>query len=108
VVPGASLTGAGTVAQFFNTKAFTDAIGHFGTSGPGVLLGPGTFNWDISGIRNIKVNERFNFQFRAEFFNAFNHVNFNAVDTNVDSATYGRLIGDHLPRNIQLGLKLYF
>ncbi len=39
---------------------------------------------------------------------AFNHVTFNAVDTNVDSATYGRLTGDHLPRNIQLGLKLYF
>ena len=108
VVPGVSRSGAGTVAQFFNTKAFTDAVGHFGTAGPGVLLGPGTFNWDISGIRNVKIGERFSLQFRGEFFNAFNHVNFNAVDTNVDSATYGRLIGDHLPRNIQLGLKLYF
>ncbi len=108
VVPGVSHTGAGNVNQWFNTAAFTDAIGHFGTSGPGVILGPGTQNWDIAAIRNIKIGERFSLQFRGEFFNAFNHVNFNAVDTNVDSSTYGRLTGDHLPRNIQLGLKLYF
>jgi hypothetical protein len=108
VVPGVSITGAGNVNQYFNTRELTDAIGHFGTSGPGVILGPGRQNWDISRIRNIKIGERFSLQFRGEFFNVFNQVNFNTVDTNVDSATYGRLTGDHLPRNIQLGLKLYF
>ncbi len=108
VVPGVSVTGAGNVNQWFNTKAFTDAIGHFGTAGPGSLLGPGQQTWDLAGIRNFKIGERFSLQFRGELFNAFNHVNFNSVNTNVDSASYGRLNGDHLPRNIQLGLKLYF
>ncbi|MGA8026935.1 MAG: hypothetical protein WB992_07295, partial [Bryobacteraceae bacterium] len=107
-VPGVSITGQGNVAQWFNTKAFTDAIGHFGAAGPGVLLGPGMQNWDVAGIRNFKIGERFSLQFRGEFFNVFNHVNFDSVDTNVDDSTFGRLNGDHLPRNVQLGLKLYF
>ena len=76
--------------------------------GRACFLGPGLQNWDLAAIRNVKVGERFSFQLRGEFFNAFNHVNFSTVDTNVDSSTYGRLTGDHIPRNIQLGLKLYF
>ncbi|MBV9085395.1 MAG: TonB-dependent receptor plug domain-containing protein, partial [Acidobacteriaceae bacterium] len=108
VVPGASVTGAGTVAQWMNTKAFTDAVGHFGTAGPGLILGPGEQNWDLAAIRNFKFTERFRLQFRGEFFNAFNHVNFNSVETNIDRSTFGTLNGDHLPRNIQLGAKLYF
>ncbi|HLH04785.1 MAG TPA: carboxypeptidase regulatory-like domain-containing protein [Bryobacteraceae bacterium] len=108
VVPRQSISGPGTVAQYFNTAAFTDAIGHFGTASQGVLLGPGIENWDLSGIKNIKFTERFNLQFRAEFFNAFNHESFSTVSSNVDSSNFGRITGGHLPRNIQLGLKLNF
>ncbi len=108
LVTGASLSGPGTVAQYFNTAAFADAIGHFGTAGRGVLLSPGLQNWDISGIRNFKITERFSLQFRGEFFNAFNHTNFTTVSTNVDSATFGQLTADRGPRQIQFGLKLYF
>jgi hypothetical protein len=108
VVPGVSLSGPGTVAEYFNTKAFADAIGHFGTAGRGLFYGPGLDNWDIAAIKNISLTERFSLQFRGEFFNAFNHVSFTSLDTNVDSGTFGRLNGDRGPRNIQLGLKLYF
>lgn len=107
-VAGQPLAGPGSVAEWFNTAAFTDAIGHFGTSGRGVFTGPGLNNWDLSAIKNIKLSERFSLQFRGEFFNAFNHVSFNSVNANTDSLSYGRLNGDHLPRNIQLGAKLYF
>jgi hypothetical protein len=109
-VLGASLSGAGNVTQWFNTNAFATAVGHFGTAAPGVLLGPGTQNWDIAAIKNIKIAERFSIQFRGEFFNAFNHVNFTSsgVVTNRNSPTFGRLTAAHNPRNIQLGLKLYF
>jgi len=42
-------------------------------------------------------------------FNTFNHTNFNSVDTDVDDGTaFGTLNGTHTPRNVQLGLKLYF
>lgn len=108
VVPGVSLNGAGNHTQFFNTAAFTDAIGHFGTAGRGVLLSPGLENWDLAGIRNFKIKERASLQFRGEFFNAFNHTNLNNLQVNVDSSSFGQLTRSHNPRTIQLGLKLYF
>ncbi|MGH9397515.1 MAG: carboxypeptidase regulatory-like domain-containing protein [Terriglobia bacterium] len=107
-VAGVPLNRPATVAEWFNTAAFTDAIGHFGTSGRGIMQGPGRNDWDIAAIKNIKISERFSTQFRAEFFNAFNHTSFSSVSTNVDSSIYGRLTGTHDPRIIQLGLKLYF
>ncbi len=97
-----------TVATWFNTSAFAMAAGHFGTAGQGIFLGPGLQNWDISGIRNFKIGERFSLQFRGEFFNIFNHTNFNGVGTNISDSNFGQVTSAHLPRNVQLGLKLYF
>ena len=103
-----SCGGPKTVAKYINTAAFSNAIGHFGTAGLGSCTGPGFNNWDISGIKNIQMTERFRMQFRAEFFNAFNHVSFNSFDNFVGDSTFGQLNGTHDPRIIQLGLKLYF
>jgi len=115
IVPGTSLRGAGNRFQWFNTAAFTDAIGHFGTAGRGVVLGPGLQNWDLAAIRNFKITERSHLQFRGEFFNAFNHTNFTSTSScstgvcmNVDSSNFGKLLATHNPRTIQLGAKLYF
>jgi hypothetical protein len=49
-----------------------------------------------------------NTQFRAEFFNAFNHPSFLGVSTNVDSSLFGQVTSTHDPRLIQFGLKLNF
>jgi len=107
-VSGQSVIGPKTAQQWFNKAAWTDAIGHFGNSGRGVVIGPGFNNWDLAALKNIKVSERISTQFRAEFFNAFNHTSFLGVSTNVDSSLYGRVTSVHDPRIIQLGLKLYF
>ena len=107
-VPGQNAAGPKTASEWFNTKAWTDAIGHFGDSGRGVIAGPGFNNWDLSAIKNIKISERLNAQFRAEFFNAFNHPSFLTVSTNVDSSLFGQVTGTHDPRLIQFGLKLNF
>lgn len=104
----ASCSGPQTFNQYINTAAFTDAIGHFGDSGTGVCTAPGVNNWDIAAMKNIKVSERFSMQFRSEFFNAFNHESFKTFNTELDSATFGRLTGGHDPRIIQFGLKLNF
>lgn len=108
MVAGASCSGPGTVAQFINTSAFMDAVGHFGNASRGVCTGPGLNNWDIAALKNIKFTERFNMQFRAEFFNAFNHVSYAGFNSNRDSSSFGRLTSGHDPRIIQLGLKLYY
>jgi hypothetical protein len=95
-------------AQWFSTASFVDALGHFGNSSSGNLLGPGVELWDLSAIKNLKFGERASFQFRAEFFNAFNHTNFSAVTVNTDSPSYGQVTSAHDPRQIQLGGKFYF
>jgi hypothetical protein len=101
--------------QWFSTNSFTDAIGHFGNAPSGVLLSPGIELWDLSAIKNNRISERFSFQFRAEFFNAFNHTNFGdtgpnggGIGTNVDATNYGQVTTAHDPRQIQFGGKLYF
>ncbi len=94
--------------SWFSTGSFAEAIGHFGSSGSGVLLGPGIDLWDLSAIKNVAIGERARFQFRAEFFNAFNHTNFDAVDTGLNDSTFGQVTSTHDPREIQLGGKLSF
>lgn len=96
------------LTQWFNTAAFAPAAGHFGTAGVGTVLGPGLQNWDLAAIRNIKFGERASLQIRGEFFNAFNHTNFNAIDTSINDGSFGQVLSTHNPRNIQLGAKLYF
>ncbi|MGC2463592.1 MAG: carboxypeptidase regulatory-like domain-containing protein [Candidatus Acidiferrum sp.] len=108
LVLGQSVAGPKTAQEWFNKGAWAVAKGHFGDSGRGVVTGPGFNNWDLAAIKNTKISERFSTQFRAEFFNAFNHTSFLGVSTNVNSSLFGRVTSTHDPRIIQLGLKLYF
>ncbi len=104
--------------QWFTTSSFADAVGHFGSGRAGSFLAPGIENWDLGAFKNVSISDRFKFQFRAEFFNAFNHTNFggnssfqypSGIGTNIDdTANFGHVVSTHLPRRIQLGAKLYF
>ena len=47
-------------------------------------------------------------EFRAEFFNAFNHTEWNNISTTFTNGNFGAITSTHDPREIQLGLKLYF
>jgi hypothetical protein len=102
-------SGPKTAAEFFNTAAFTDAVGHFGTSPVGAVYGPGLQVWDMSLIKNIRFVERVGVQLRLETFNTFNHGNPSTIDTNVDDgASFGTVNGWHDPRNVQIGAKVNF
>jgi hypothetical protein len=100
--------GPKTAAEFFNTAAFAAAVGHFGTSRPGAILGPGIQVWDMSLIKNFKFAERVGLQLRLETFNTFNHGNPSGLDTNVGDGAFGQVTGWHDPRNVQLGAKINF
>ena len=72
------------------------------------MRGPGVAMFDFSLAKNITVDEERYFQFRTEFFNAFNHPVFNPPDIRADSSTFGRILSARDGRVIQFGLKLYF
>jgi hypothetical protein len=65
-------------------------------------------NWNGAMFKSFKFTERQFVQFRAEFFNLPNHPNWNGVDTNPTSATFGMVTGKGSERNIQLSLRYSF
>jgi len=114
---------------YLNPNAFTypvvtaaDPFGYFGTLGRDQIYGPGFWNIDFSTTKTFPLRERLTLQFRAEFFNIFNHPNF-ALPNNVispGSAPAGEItqtpdvaqgnpgLGGGGPRVMQFALRLQF
>jgi len=90
---------------------------HPGNLGRDSLTGPGFVNTDFSVIKNTKVTEKLNVQFRAEMFDILNHPNFGnpALTFSPTSTTFGQITNTRFPtgdfgsaRQIQFALKLLF
>ena len=88
-----------------------------GNAGRNVLNGPGLMNFDFSLFKDNKINENMNLQFRAEFFNLFNHSNFlPPIDNSTLFDQTGAPVGgagaidatSTTNREIQFALKLIF
>ncbi len=96
--------------RWFNTAAFVlPAQFTFGNAGRDIIIGPGVNNVDFSLLKNTYITEDKYVQFRAEFFNIFNHPNFNPPATIADApATFGKIFSAADSRQIQFGLKLIF
>jgi hypothetical protein len=101
---------------YFNPSAFgQSALGQEGNSARRFFHGPGINNWDFALTKNTAISERSNLQFRAEFFNVFNHTQFltpsgiiNGFTGGVPNAPFGQVPGALAPRIGQLSLKLNF
>ena len=74
----------------------------------GGIRGPGQSRWDFSAIKNFKVKERLNTQFRAETYNATNFPNLSNPNTDPTNAAYGTITGQDSPRSWQFALRLSF
>jgi hypothetical protein len=73
------------------------------------VRGDGVNTWDLSVLKNMRIQERVNLQFRGEFLNAFNHVNFAPPNTSPTSTAFGQVTSQlGYPRRIQLMLKVLF
>ncbi len=101
--------------KFFNPSAFIQPLpGTYGNAGRNMLQGPGLAETDVSLTKKFVLSERLNMQFRSEFFNVFNHTNFNnpnpvvyASATGGPSPTAGVITSTSTTsRQIQFGLKL--
>jgi hypothetical protein len=97
------------IQRFFNTSLFVpNAIGTFGNSGKNILRGPRQFDTDLGLIKDTTITERTNVQFRAEFFNVFNDVNFPNPGNTIGTPNFGKITSANDPRILQLTLKFMF
>lgn len=127
---------AAMVNEFFNTSAFASPIcsftpqpfnpqvieqenctpdgipynllGQYGQSGRNILSGPAFVNTDFAILKEFPFKERYRIQFRSEFFDVFNQVNFNNPDSTVTDSTFGQILGANAGRVIQFALKVFW
>lgn len=97
------------IQEWFNPSAFVpNAIGTFGTVGTDSLRSPGLWNLDAAAIRNFTLHEGFHLEFRASFYNIFNHANLGAPVSTLTSPAFGQILTTTTPRNIEFSLRLTF
>ena len=84
------------------------AVGFFGNAGNGIIGGPGLVNFDMGFYKDFRVTEHHAIQFRSEFFNLFNHTNFNFVDTTFGDGQFGQVVVAADPRIIEFALRWQF
>ena len=105
-----------TGGQYFNPSAFgPSALGTEGDARRRFFHGPGINNFDFALLKDTRITERFDLQFRGEFFNLFNHTQFLTPNGITGfsgglptSSSFGYVPGTLPGRIGQLSLKLYF
>jgi hypothetical protein len=104
----------GSVERWFDTSVFTPVV-RFGNLGRNVVIGPGFNNTDFSITKNFRLGERLSSQFRAEFFDLFNHANLGQPGNVVGTPDFGRITRTRFStgesgssRQVQLAVKLVF
>jgi hypothetical protein len=106
------LTQTGPNVGLFSFPAF----GGPGNLGRNRFVGPGYKNFDMVIAKNTKISERVRLEFRSEFYNVFNHPNFQQPDNFISdgaafgqsTAEVGRNDGTTGARQLQFGMKLHF
>lgn len=94
---------------YFNTSLFSlEALGQLGNSRRRFFHGPGFGNWDLSLTKDVPLTEAKKLELRAEFFNAFNHTNFNMPQGNIINQSFGLVTSAMDPRIGQVAIKFIF
>jgi hypothetical protein len=85
-------------------------LGTEGNASRNLLRGPGLNNFDFGVMKDINLREGVKIELRFEFFNFFNHTQFdpNGITTDFNSPAFGTETAAHDPRLIQLAGKIYF
>ncbi|HSB14908.1 MAG TPA: carboxypeptidase regulatory-like domain-containing protein [Bryobacteraceae bacterium] len=110
LIGAAELPGAQrSLERWFNTDAFRNpAQFRFGNAPRSVLRGPFQQSVDLTVAKEFEVTERYRVDLRGEFYNAFNHANFDLPGHTLGAADFGTILSARPPRTVQLGLRLSF
>ena len=98
-----------TLFQFFNTAAFAvPASGAFGSAPRNTITGPGQRQADASIARDVRLTGNQVISIRVQATNVFNTVRFAAIDTVVNSPTFGQVVSIRPMRSVGLNLRFRF
>lgn len=98
-----------TILQWYSKASFTPPpSGFFGTSGNGTIKGPGVENYNMAAYKEFYAHERMNIEFRAEYFNVFNHTNLNNPTASTGNTSDGQITSAKNPREAEFALKFKF
>ena len=108
--PGSlSFTNPRSGLPYFNTSLFSpEPLGQFGTASRRFFHGPGLNNFDMALVKDVRLTESKSIEFRAEWFNIFNHAQFMNPHGNFDSGEFGLVTGAYAPRIGQVAMKFVF
>lgn len=112
--PGGCGANEAPCANFLDRSLFAlPAVGEFGNVGKGAFRGPNFWSFDMGLFKKIWLgdvlgSEDARLEFRMEFFNIFNNVNFNDPTNTVSSGGFGGIRSARSPRIGQAALKLFF
>jgi Carboxypeptidase regulatory-like domain len=89
LVPGVPLTppGGRTIREWINPAAFALPAGEFGNAPRDLFRGPGTWQIDMGTAKTFPIAERTRLEFRAEFYNIFNHPQLGQPQVTCDVST---------------------
>jgi len=97
---------------FFDPSPFSqEALGTVGNAKRRFFHGPGINNWDLALHKNTLIGERMALEFRAEFFNVFNHAQFmvpGSVTGEITDGSFGQVTSARDGRIGQMALKFSF
>jgi len=97
------------VSGVFSTGQFSaPAAGTEGNEKFNQFRNPAFIQTDTTVYKNTHITERLNFQIRFEFFNLFNHANFQNIQGDLSAGNFGKVTSQTLPRWWQIGGKLTF
>jgi hypothetical protein len=97
---------------YFNPNYFTqEPLGQVGNAMRRYFVGPGIYNFDMALLKDTRITESVQAQFRAEAFNVFNHAQFNNPSGNIDNnfvGGFGYVTSARPARIMQIALKFVF
>jgi hypothetical protein len=100
------MTGTNTGCYFLPSAfAKNTVLGTFGTANRRFFHGPGFNNTDFGLTKRTLITEKMAFEIRGEFFNVFNHAQFNNPGGNIDSSSFGIVTSARPPRIGQVSAK---
>jgi hypothetical protein len=98
-----------TTAAWFNTGAFTTPpLGQFGNVGRNTIRGPGSLLWDMAVTKVLPLGESRMLEIRAQANNVFNRPQFTSIDTTMNTAAFGQVVGTGSMRTMQIVTRFRF